>query len=54
VLACHEEIKSLIQYNSLQQEQIVKYEHEITDIKEECRAEIATYQDTLILNINAL
>ena len=48
------EIKNLLKYNVIHQEETARYEAEIAQIKQECRAEISTYQQTYSLTVHSL
>lgn len=53
-LNCQEEIKNLLKYNVIHQEETAKYEADIAQIKQECKAEIITYQQTYSLTVDSL
>lgn len=53
-LNCQEEIKNLLKYNAIHQEETAKYEAEIAQLRQQCKAEINIYQQTYSLTIDSL
>lgn len=51
---CQEEIKNLLKYNAIHQEETARYEAEIAQLRQECKAEIIAFQQTYSLTIDSL